>query len=92
MIAISPIIAGQSIKGPLAKMMHEMGLPADVHSIAAHYRGLIDILVVDAQDSDARVEGVDIRIAKTLMTTLEDRVALACATLAIAGAGDRRAS
>lgn len=88
-IAISPIIAGQSIKGPLAKIMREMGMPADVQSIAAHYRGLIDILVVDEQDRDARVEGLDIRVARTLMTTLEDRVALATATLEMAR-GDAR--
>ena len=90
-IAVSPIIAGQSIKGPLAKMMQEMGMPADVRSIAAHYRGLIDILVVDEQDSSAQLEGIDIRTARTLMNTLEDRVALAVTTLEMAR-GFRRAT
>lgn len=88
-IAVSPIIAGKSIKGPLAKMLREMGMPADVQSIAAHYQGLIDSLVVDEQDRDALAAGVDIRAAKTLMTTLEDRVALATATLEMARGGER---
>ena len=83
-IAISPIIGGQSIKGPLAKMMAELGIPVDARSIAAHYDGLIDVLIVDAEDAGLSVPGLEIRAAKSLMTTLADRDRLALATLAIA--------
>ncbi len=83
-IAISPIIGGQSIKGPLAKMMAELGIPVDARSIAAHYDGLIDVLIVDEEDAGLSVPGLEIRAAKSLMTTLADRDRLALATLAIA--------
>ena len=83
-IAISPILGGQSIKGPLAKMMAELGIPVDARSIAAHYDGLIDVLIVDEEDAGLSVPGLEIRAAKSLMTTLADRDRLALATLAIA--------
>ena len=83
-IAISPIIGGQSIKGPLAKMMAELGIPVDARSIAAHYDGLIDVLIVDEEHAGLSVPGLEIRAAKSLMTTLADRDRLALATLAIA--------
>ncbi len=76
-IAISPIIAGQSIKGPLGKMMGEFGMASDVASIADHYRGLVDILIVDEADRDAVFGGPKKRVTKTLMKTLDDRIALA---------------
>jgi LPPG:FO 2-phospho-L-lactate transferase len=89
-IAISPIIGGRSIKGPLAKMMAELGIPVDARSIAAHYDGLVDVLIVDDEDASLSVAGPQIRSAKTLMTTLADREGLALATLAIAGEVGRK--
>jgi len=83
-IAVSPIIGGRSIKGPLAKMMAELGLPVDARSIAAHYGDLIDVLIVDNEDAGLSLPGLHIRAATTLMTTLADRDGLALATLAIA--------
>jgi LPPG:FO 2-phospho-L-lactate transferase len=76
-IAVSPIIGGTAVKGPLAKMMAELGLPSDVRSIARHYRGLADVLVVDEADRGFADPGVAVRVTRTLMTTLDDRIALA---------------
>ena len=49
-VAVSPIIGGQAVKGPTAKIMSELGTPVTNVSIAAHYRGLIDGLIVDTVD------------------------------------------
>jgi len=85
-VAVSPLIAGKAVKGPTAKIMTELGLPLTSASIAAHYRGLIDTLVIDAADAadaDAvRALGCGVALAPTLMRTMEDKRALAEAVLA----------
>ncbi len=89
-VAVSPIIGGQAVKGPTAKMMAELGLPVDATAVARHYRGLIDLYVADAEDA-AAVAGLDLPVvlAHTLMQTLADRDALARIVLA-AAAGVRK--
>ena len=77
-LAVSPIIGGDSVKGPTAKMMRELGQPVAAHAIAAHYAGLIDGYVLDEADA-AEVEKIDVpcRVAKTLMRGEQDKVRLA---------------
>ena len=53
-IAVSPIIAGKAVKGPAAKIMAELGLEPDSRSIAWHYEGLIDGLVIDGRRGPRR--------------------------------------
>jgi LPPG:FO 2-phospho-L-lactate transferase len=82
-VAVAPIIAGQAVKGPTAKIMAELGLDVSVLSIVAHYRGLIDGFVLDAEDRalESRI-GLPVRVANTRMRSLEDRIALAEAMIA----------
>lgn len=49
-IAVSPLIHGQALKGPAAKIMLELGYPASTEGILRYYEGLIDTLVVDQGD------------------------------------------
>ena len=83
--AVSPIIAGQAVKGPTAKMMAELGLPVDAATPARHYRDFLDLYIADQQDA-AAVAGLDLPVVltRTLMQTLADRDALARTTLAAA--------
>jgi LPPG:FO 2-phospho-L-lactate transferase len=85
-VAVSPIIAGQAVKGPTVKIMRELGIAANTSAIAAHYRGLIDGLVLDEADSDEAAD-VDVPVlsTRTLMIDLEDRERLARDVLAFAG-------
>ena len=87
-VAVSPIVAGQAIKGPTAKMMQEMGLPLTAHSIAAHYADILDGLVIDTADAAqaAEVEALGIRAhcCPTVMRTEEGRCRLADEILAFA--------
>ena len=84
-VAVSPIVGGEAIKGPAAKLMRELGQTPGVVAIAAHYRGLIDGLVVDTADSaDADRLGAPACVTATVMRSDEDRVALAAKTLAFA--------
>jgi LPPG:FO 2-phospho-L-lactate transferase len=40
-VAVSPLVGGDSVKGPTAKLMREMGIAVDNGAIADHYRGII---------------------------------------------------
>ncbi|MGC8877688.1 MAG: 2-phospho-L-lactate transferase [Anaerolineae bacterium] len=50
-VAISPIVAGQALKGPAAKMMRELNLEVSPVTVAAHYRDLLTGFVLDHQDA-----------------------------------------
>ncbi len=89
-VAVTPIVGGMAIKGPAAKMMAELNVPASASAVATHYErafpGLLDGFVVDETDPE-EVQLVDklgtIRAiaTNTIMVTLPDRVALAETTL-----------
>jgi LPPG:FO 2-phospho-L-lactate transferase len=93
-VAVSPIVGGQAIKGPTAKLMAELGVSVDVVGIARHYLGVIDRLILDETDraEAPRVEalGIAADIAPAIMRSHEDREALARATLAAAGLSSQR--
>jgi LPPG:FO 2-phospho-L-lactate transferase len=82
-IAVSPIIAGKAVKGPAAKIMAELGLEPDSRSIAWHYEGLIDGLVIDTADEAlASAMPMPAIVTPTMMRSLDDKVALARQCLA----------
>jgi len=84
-VAVSPIIGGQAVKGPTAKMMRELGLSVTAATVGERYAELLDGYVVDDRDaSDLNLSGVAIRATKTLMQTLDDRRHLATAVLGLA--------
>ena len=66
-----------------------MGASVDTAGIARHYRGLIDVLVIDESDAgeaDAvAAQGIKPVIAPAIMRNDADRAALARASLAAAG-------
>jgi LPPG:FO 2-phospho-L-lactate transferase len=82
-VAVSPIVAGKAVKGPTAKLMEELGLEISAANVAARYAGVIDAMLVDQRDPPAKLDLPSAR-ADTLMTTLEDRVRVARAALALA--------
>ena len=49
-VAVSPVMGGRAVKGPTAKMMGELGLDVSAETIARHYEGIIDGLLVDDRD------------------------------------------
>lgn len=84
-VAVSPIIGGRAVKGPTAKMMSELGLPATATAVARHYGDLLDGFVLDHADAACAAElGISTTIAHTLMLTLKDRDRLAQEVLAAA--------
>ncbi len=77
-IAVSPIIAGQAVKGPAAKMMAERGMDVSAAAVAAYFGHLIDGFVYDCRDVGMVAEdGLALLCADTLMHDAADRERLA---------------
>ncbi len=70
-VAVSPLIGGRSVKGPLDRMLTRMAGGTTPAHIAACYEGLLDALVIDAADEPAEAP-VPLVVTATLM---EDRPA-----------------
>ena len=87
-LAISPIVGGTAIKGPAAKMMAELDVPASPAAIAAHYGDLLDGMVIDQLDGNqvesVRSTGLPVLVADTMMVNLQLKQSLATQTLAFA--------
>lgn len=92
-VAVSPLIGGKAVKGPLGKLLAERGQDfgdgGGNSAIAAHYGPLIDHWLIDRRDdADAaglRGRGLGVTLADTLMRSGADRERLARAVLAAAG-------
>jgi len=75
-VAVSPIIGGQALKGPAGKIMSELGLDVSAAGwtrwMNAQYPGLVDVWVWDETDQAAagamRSESMDIRTTSTVMS------------------------
>jgi LPPG:FO 2-phospho-L-lactate transferase len=81
-VAVTPIVGGQALKGPAAKMMRELGLEVSPAGVARHYQDLLTGFVLDRQDEDCKMTiafelGVRALVTDTVMNSDEDRVRLA---------------
>lgn len=83
-VAVSPIVGGRAVKGPLGTMIPELtGAAPTAGAIARHYGSLLRGLVVERGD-EHDVAGVAVRATDTIMRTRDDRLRLATETLAFA--------
>ncbi|MEP9380506.1 2-phospho-L-lactate transferase [Aquabacter sp. CN5-332] len=87
-VAVSPIVAGAAIKGPAAKLMAELGHTVSAATVAEHYRGLVDALLIDEADAplaeDIERMGMKPVVASTVMRSRADRITLAGLCLKVA--------
>ena len=85
-VAVSPIIAGATVKGPADRLLTELGHEASVVGVARLYADVVGTLVIDTADVDlagaVEAEGVRCVVAPTLMTGPAEAAALAEVTLA----------
>jgi len=79
--AVSPIIGGQTVKGPAAKMFAELGFVSSALSVAKHYHQIVTHFVLDNQDihltGQIKDLGVRALAINTLMKSDQDRQQLA---------------
>jgi LPPG:FO 2-phospho-L-lactate transferase len=78
-VAVSPLVRGEVVKGPTAAFMEYAGLPPSSSGIAAAYRDLLDGLVADDRTSDLPVLESDV-----LMDSPETRARVARSALQFA--------
>ena len=83
-VAVSPFVAGEVIKGPTDKFMRAIGREPSSAGVVEAYRGVIDGLVVDAADPDPPPAGVRTLVVPTLMDDASSRREVAERTLEFA--------
>jgi len=88
-VAVSPIIGGQAVKGPAAKMYRELGIEPSALAVAKHYRDILTGFVLDKVDADLEKQvqglGVQVFVTNTIMKSHEDRKQLASDVLSFIG-------
>jgi LPPG:FO 2-phospho-L-lactate transferase len=79
-VAVSPLIGGEAVRGPAARMLARLSGGTGPRQVANCYKGLIDALVIDEADADAEA-GVRTIVTRTLMEDAEGRRRVAEAVL-----------
>ncbi len=87
-VAVSPLIGGLAVRGPLDQMMRRLVDGTSPHHVSRCYAGLLDALVIDRADAgDDSVADVGLVVTDTLMTDREAARRLAHTTLEAAMKG-----
>jgi LPPG:FO 2-phospho-L-lactate transferase len=76
-VAVSPYVGGQVVKGPTNKFMEALGRPTTAAGVASLYAGLIDAMVVDEGDPDPPPADLPTLVASTLMDRAAGRARVA---------------
>lgn len=88
-VAVSPIVGGEALKGPAAAMLASLGHQVSALGVARIYRGLVDILVIDERDAAlaTAIEALGMRVVatRTIMGDVAAKESLARTALAAAG-------
>ncbi len=85
---MTPIIGGEAVKGPAAKLMRELGEEPSALAVAEHYADFINGFVLDERDAELKEQienlGMGVLVTDTLMKDDDDRARLACEVVTFA--------
>ena len=80
-IVVSPIVEGQALKGPTAKMMKELNIDCNVNGVVELYADIADGIVIDNKDSvhmeKIESRGIKAHTCNIVMQSIQDRIDLA---------------
>ena len=80
-LAVSPIVGGDAVKGPTANNLRDLGFSVSAYTIAKYYSDFIDGFMLDKEDENeiSRIEslGIQVGLADTVMTDLQSKIKLA---------------
>ena len=69
------------MKGPTSKIMEEIGIEVSSVSVAEHYKGLIDGIIIDESDKEQadkiKEMGIEVKLSKIIVKTKEEKNRLA---------------
>ena len=89
-VAVSPIVAGKTLKGPADLMLRGLGLEVSACGVAQYYGDLLDGMIIDVQDAELQPRlaamGLRVEVTNTVMGSLEDKRTLARRALSLAEA------
>ncbi|MDE2987187.1 MAG: 2-phospho-L-lactate transferase [Chloroflexota bacterium] len=85
-VAVSPIVGGQAVKGPAADILQSLGHDVSALGVARLYEDLAEVFVLDETDAAladviAAETGMRVVVMPTLMTDVDAKMALARGTL-----------
>ncbi len=87
-VAVSPIVGGEALKGPAAAMLASLGYEVSALGVARIYRGLVDAFVIDDRDAALAphidVLGMRVTVAPTIMRDAAAKESLARTVLSAA--------
>ena len=80
-IAVSPIVGGDAVKGPTANNLRDLGFSVSAYTIAKYYSDFVDGFILDKRDEKEITEieslGIRVGLAETVMTNLQSKIKLA---------------
>ncbi len=80
-LAVSPIISGEALRGPAAKILGELGHEVSCLGVAKQYQGLCDIFMIDSVDygytEAIEALGMRVQAASIVMAEYADQVRMA---------------
>ena len=80
-VAVSPIIGGESVRGPASKLLIELGYESSAAEVAYQYKGICDIFIIAEQDAHLSPQisamGIKPLVGPIMMRTVEDKINLA---------------
>jgi LPPG:FO 2-phospho-L-lactate transferase len=80
-VAISPIIGGKAVRGPAHKMMKELRNEPSSFGVAAIYKELINVMIIDNRDVNLKTSindlGMSVIVTNTLMDNIDSKINLA---------------
>lgn len=83
--AVSPIVGGEAIRGPLGEMLEALGFERSAKGVADHYGRLIDVFVLDETDADLAPAIPGAVVAPTVMVDPGRREEVGRAVLEVLG-------
>lgn len=83
-LAVSPFVGGEVIKGPTKVFMETVGRPATAAGVASLYEGLLDGMLLDQGDRDQPAGLAAVEATDTLMSDRAARVRVARSVLQLA--------
>ena len=80
-VAISPIIGGKAVRGPAHNMMKELRNEPSSFGVAAIYKELINVMIIDNRDVNLKTSindlGMSVIVTNTLMSNMDSKINLA---------------
>jgi LPPG:FO 2-phospho-L-lactate transferase len=89
-VAVSPLVGGKALRGPLVRLLQDLGYETNQETIARFYKDFLDILVLDHRDrgeaEQVEALGIKVAIMDTVMNSVQERESLARQVLELVAA------